>query len=91
MRTKLSNKHKTLLLIAILMCFFSCNFNQSVEVGQIYVGIDSSNPFRNISYDTVIVIDIKKDYAKVIKNGDTTSMRLDNVNWNRSLLKNNNK
>jgi len=85
------------LLIGAVMCCFSCNlpdagrraydFNPHVEIGQIWVGIDSLNPFRKISYDTVIIIDIKKNYAKVIQNGDTTSIRLDIVNWKRSLLK----
>ena len=83
--------------ILLVMCCFSCNlpdagrraydFNPTVEIGQTWVGVDSVNPFRKISYDTVIVIDIKKNYAKVIQNGDTTSMRLDIVNWKRSLLK----
>ena len=101
MRTKFANLLKPALLIGAVMCCFSCNlpdagrraydFNPTVEIGQTWVGIDSVDPFRKNSYDTVIVIDIKKNYAKVIKNGDTTSMRLDNVNWNRSLLKNNNK
>ena len=65
----------------------SYNFNPKVEVGQTWVHIDSLNPFKPTRYDTFEVIDIKGRYAKVVWNGDTTSMETDLVNWRSKLLK----
>jgi len=65
----------------------SYNFEPRVEVGQTWVRIDSLNPFKSTRYDTFEVIDIKGRYAKVVWNGDTTSMETDLVNWRSKLLK----
>lgn len=78
--------------IAIInACYFTAlifmpETEQTIEIGQTWIGIDSIDPFKEIEYDTVVVIDIKNDYAKVIINGDTTSMPISIVNWKRSIL-----
>lgn len=65
----------------------SFDFNPRVEIGQTWVGIDSSDPFQTVKYDTIIIIDMKGRYSKIIWNGDTTSMETDLVSWRMNLLK----
>ena len=85
----------------IFLFFISCNDGISnnptetiqersseVEVGQIWTRIDSSNPFKPVIYDTIIVIETKGDYSRVIWNGDTTSMESELVKWRGEKLLN---
>jgi hypothetical protein len=67
--------------------FRAYNFNPPVEIGQTWVRIDSLNPFKPIEYDTIIVIDMKGKYSKVIWNGYVTSMETKFVNYDRKLVK----
>jgi hypothetical protein len=72
------------------------NFNPKIEVGQIWVKIDSLDPFSPIYYDTIKVLELKEDYAKVIRTGTyfkncTTSMAISIVDWERRLVQEINK
>lgn len=67
------------IFLAIICFLFSCQNTSKIEAGQIWTRIDSSDPFKPASFDTVIVLDVKKDYAKVKRNGDTVSYEKDLV------------
>jgi hypothetical protein len=63
-------------------------FSPPVKRGQIWVRLDSLNPFEPIKYDTLVVLEVKRNYAKVIWNGDTTSLKTEMVKCcNKRLLK----
>lgn len=57
-----------------------------VKVGQVWVQIDSLDPFKPIQYDTIKVIEIKGDYAKIIWNGYLGSMETSLVSWRHTLV-----
>jgi len=86
-----------LVLCGVMCCFYSCDipdagrrsydFNTPVAIGQIWIKVDSLDPFMPIKYDTIKIIDMKGKYSKVVWNGDTTSMETDIVTWRRSILK----
>lgn len=102
MKHKFLINHLTLAFASLLLCvvFSSCNndtnlpeaglrsynFNPKVEVGQTWVRVDTINPFKPASYDTIIVLEIKGAYSKVIWNSDTTSMETELVNCCRKHL-----
>lgn len=57
-----------------------------VEAGQTWTRIDSLDPFEAKEYDTIVVLDIKRDYAKILWNGRESSMETRLVKFRRTLL-----
>lgn len=87
----LSNSIIFLLIFVVVWSFIKIahkDIPPKIEVGQVWVQIDSLDPFKPIQYDTIKVIDIKGDYSKIIWNGDTTSIKTGLVNW-KSFIANN--
>lgn len=61
----------------------------TVEIGQMWTRIDTSNPFESVKIDTVIILDVKREYAKVNWNGRIYSIESDAVTCcGRTLLTN---
>jgi len=91
---------KTLLVILIIgviitpSIFFVYILNnmikyQKVQPKQIWIynNSENKNPFLKPIIDTIIILEIKNDYALVLKNKDTTSMHVSFVEWNHKLFK----
>lgn len=55
----------------------SIDSTKTIDVlpGQIWTKVDSANPFEKARYDTIVVLETKNGYSKVIWNGDTISMK----------------
>ncbi len=52
----------------------SLNYDHRVKKGQVWVKTDSLNPFKPIEIDTIVVLEVKKDYSLVLVDQDTFSL-----------------
>lgn len=55
-------------------CNQSINYDERVKKGQVWVKTDSLNPFKPIEIDTIVVLEVKKDYSLVLVDQDTFSL-----------------
>jgi hypothetical protein len=79
MKTNVRNFLKSALIIAVVMCCFSCNKSErqyiknkfiTVEKGQLWIfEAGSENPFIEHTIDTFFVLDVKNKYVLYKQNG----------------------
>jgi len=59
------------------------------KIGDVWISADSTDPFKPINWDTIIVLDTSRGYAKVNWNGRITSMRFDLVTHRAKVINGN--
>lgn len=56
---------KTIVLIALSIMLIKCTNEPTINIGEKWVGADSIDPFKPVTYDTLTILDKKDDMFNV--------------------------